>query len=107
MPCLLNLFSLKPSVERAVFDDAWQVFAAYLVEADLAADCGKVRNRVPGSGYDTDDERAHQLMAVITFRDQAQADAAWAAIEANAPPLAPLHRAVFARVHDPIFTFWE
>ena len=107
MPCLLNLFNLKPSVERAAFEEAWQAFGGYLVEADLAMECGAVRERVPTSGYDTDEDRAHALMALITFRDQAQADAAWDAIEANAPPLAPLHRAVFARVHDPIFTFWD
>ncbi|MEX0281193.1 MAG: hypothetical protein AB3N13_08400 [Arenibacterium sp.] len=107
MPCLLNLFNLKPSVDRAEFERAWQAFGEYLESADLAAECGAVKDRVPTSGYDTDTERAHILMAVITFRDQAQADAAWAAIEANAPPLAPLHRAVFARVHDPVFTFWQ
>lgn len=107
MPCLLNLFNLKPSVDRAAFEQAWRAFGTYLLEADLADECGAVRDRVRASGYDTDEHRAHALMAVITFRDQAQADAAWDAIEENAPPLAALHRAVFARVHDPIFTFWE
>ena len=107
MPCLLNLFSLKPSVKRAAFEEAWDAFATYLVEANLAVECGPLRDRVHASGYDTDADRAHSLMAVIAFRDQAQADAAWAAIEANKPPLAPLHRAVFARVHDPVFTFWK
>ena len=107
MPCLLNLFNVKSTVERAVFEDAWQAFGDYLVKADLAINCSKIADRVPTSGYDTDEERAHSQMAIITFRDHAQARAAWEAIEANEPPLAPLHRAVFARVHDPVFTFWH
>ena len=107
MPQLLNQFDLKPTVTREAFDTAWAAFAAYLIEADLAADVGPVLDRQPASGYDTDEDRVQSMLAVIRFADQAQADRAWTAIESHAAPLGSLHRAVFRLVHDPIFTFWD
>lgn len=104
---LLNQFALKPGVDRARFDAAWAAFAAYLIDEDLAVSVGPLFNRQPQSGYDTDDARAHNLLAVIGFRDKAQADAAWDAIEARAQPLGRLHAGVFGLVHDPVFTFWQ
>ncbi|MEO1198670.1 MAG: hypothetical protein AAFX39_05480 [Pseudomonadota bacterium] len=107
MPQLLSQFDLKPRVQRARFDLAWAEFIAYLVDNDLAVSGGPIFSRQPDSGYDTDTERSHRLMAVICFRNQAQADAAWAAIEAETAPLSILHRRVFGLVHDPVFTFWS
>ncbi len=104
---LLNQFDLKPGVDRARFDAAWAAFSAYLVEEGLAASVGPLFNRFADTGYDTDDVRAHNLMAVISFHDKAQADAAWDAIEMRAQPLGRLHAGVFGLVHDPVFTFWQ
>lgn len=104
---LLNQFDLKPGVTRAQFDAAWAVFVDHIVDTDLAVSGGPIFQRRPDSGYDTDELRSHQLMAAIAFRDQAQADAAWAAIEERAEPLGRLHRAVIALIHDPVFTFWS
>lgn len=106
MPRLLNEFDLKPGRELEAFRTAWDAFVEHLVETDLATSGTPLCSRVPSSGYDTDEERDHRFMAVITFRDQAQADAAWDAIEARDEPLGAYHRKVISMVHDPIFTFW-
>jgi len=107
MPQLLNQFDLKPQVDRARFDQAWAPFIAHLIETDLAISAGPVMTRHADSGFDTDAEREQQVLALIHFRDHAQADAAWAAIEDDVQPLARLHRTVFAMVHNAVFTFWD
>lgn len=107
MPQLLNQFDLKPQIERARFDVAWAAFIAHLIDTDLAVGAGPVMTRHPDSGFDTDVDRRQSLLAVIRFRDHAQAEAAWTAIESNVQPLARLHRTVFAMVHDAVFTFWD
>lgn len=103
---LVNQFTLRPGVARAAFEADWAQFIAHLVDTDLAKGSGPLMTRHPASGFDTDATRAYDLFALIDFRDQAQADAAWAAIEDGREPLRGLHRRVFAKVHDPVFTFW-
>lgn len=107
MPHLLNQFDLKPGIARAQFDSAWRPFIDHLIERDLALGAGPIMSRQTSSGFDTDEERSQSLLALLQFRDHAQAQAAWDAIEQNDQPLAQLHRTVFAMVHNPIFTFWE
>lgn len=107
MPQLLSQFDLKPGVTQDRFDAAWAAFVDHLMSQDLAVSGGPLMRRQPESGFDTDAERSHRLIAPIAFRDQAQADAAWKAIETLAEPLGQLHRAVFALVRDPVFTFWD
>lgn len=107
MPQLLSQFDLKPGVAPAQFEGAWAAFADHLLAEEHAIGVGPLMSRRAESGFDTDDARGHRFMALITFRDQAQADAAWAAIEARLEPFDRLHRAVFALVHDPVFTFWS
>lgn len=107
MPQLLSHFDLKPGVTQDRFDAAWAAFVEHLKSRDLAVYGGPLLTRQPDSGFDTDAERGHKLIGLIAFRDQAQADAAWNAIETLAEPLGQLHRAVFALVSDPVFTFWN
>ena len=107
MPKLLNQFDLKPAVTVERFEEAWGAFVDCLVKNGLAVASTPLCARVPESGYDTDEERRHALMAVIDFRDQPQADAAWTAIEGRIEPLGSLHREVISLVHDPVFSFWS
>jgi hypothetical protein len=107
MPQLLNQFDLKPSTDLDQFQAAWDAFVAHLLEQDLAASASPLMHRIHGSGFDTDKERTHTIMSTIRFRDDVQADVAWAAIETGKEPLGHLHRRVFAQVHNPIFTFWS
>ncbi|WP_171096778.1 MULTISPECIES: DUF6614 family protein [unclassified Ruegeria] len=107
MPRLLNQFELKPTVELDAFEQAWNAFVEHLIKTDLAAEGTPLCRRIPASGYDTDELRNHTLMAVVEFRDQSQADAAWAAIKGRVEPLGALHRRVISLVHDPVFTFWS
>lgn len=103
---LLNQFSLKPGVSQAEFAEAWKAFADHLMQRDLAIGTSDIVRRHADSGFDTDGTRSCEFMALITFRDQAQADAAWRAIEEGRAPMGKLHGAVLSRVHDPVFTFW-
>ncbi len=107
MPRLLNQFELKPTVELDTFEQAWNAFVEHLVKTGLATKGAPLCKRIPASGYDTDEQRDHTLMAVIEFKDQLQADTAWAAIEDRIEPLGALHRSVISLVHDPVFTFWS
>ena len=107
MPRLLNQFDLKPGTDMHSFERAWGAFVDQLLQTDLATSGAPLCQRVPASGYDTDEERGHALMALIEFRDQAQADAAWDAVEKGIEPLGKLHRKVISMVHDPVFTFWS
>ncbi len=107
MPRLLNQFELKPAVDLDAFEQAWNAFVEHLVAMGLATNGTPLCKRIPASGYDTDEQRDHSLMALIEFRDQMQADAAWAAIEGRIEPLGELHRSVISMVHDPVFTFWS
>lgn len=104
---LLNIFDLKPGVRREKLDRAWDAFVSHLLDTDLAVSSSPVMDRTRPSGFDTDEDRDHAFMAVISFRDRAQADAAWDAIETRIEPLGRLHRSLFAMVHDPVFTFWS
>ncbi|WP_170803505.1 hypothetical protein [Ruegeria sp. HKCCA4633] len=103
----MNQFDLKPTVEFDAFEQAWSAFVEHLVTTGLATNGTPLCIRNPTSGYDTDEQRDHSLMAVIEFRDQLQADAAWVAIEDRIEPLGALHRRVISMVHDPLFTFWS
>ncbi len=107
MPRLLNQFKLKPNVELDAFEQAWEAFVQHLVKKGLATKGTPLCKRITASGYDTDEQRNHTLMAVIEFRDQLQADTAWATIEDRIEPLGALHRRVISLVHDPVFTFWS
>ncbi|MGI9368423.1 MAG: DUF6614 family protein [Ruegeria sp.] len=107
MPRLLNQFDLKHGATIESFQQAWDAFVECLVNANLAVTSSPLNVRVAESGYDTDEMRSHTFMAVIEFRDQPQADAAWAAIEDRVEPLVGLHRNVISLVHDPVFTFWS
>lgn len=104
---LLNIFDLKPGVRREKLNRAWDAFISHLLATDLAVSSSPVMDRTRPSGFDTDEERGHAFMAVISFRDKAQADAAWDAIETRVEPLGRLHRSLFAMVDDPVFTFWS
>ncbi|MGR3615110.1 MAG: DUF6614 family protein [Paracoccaceae bacterium] len=106
MPRLLNQFALKEGVSRKDFERAWDGFVDQLTNTGLACSVTPLCLRRPDSGYDTDDQRTQTFMAVIEFRDDAQADAAWAAIEEHVEPLGHLHRQVISMVQDSVFTFW-
>lgn len=107
MPQLINQFHLKPRVTLPEFQAAWDRFGKQLLQSDLAMTVTPIFRRAPDSGYDTDTERSHDLMSVIVFRDQAQSDAAWAAIELEISPVFPLHQSVIRLVRAPVFTFWQ
>ena len=107
MPRLLSQFDLRPDVSRQAFEAAWTALADHLLNSGLAAAVDPPLVRQPGSGFDTDDDRPQHLLTVITFRDQAQVDAAWKVIEDRADPTVGIHNAVLAMVSNPIFTFLD
>ena len=104
---LLSAFDLREGVDEAVFIDAYRRFVQELYEADLIVDAQPIGRRVSDTPMDTDDERAHQFFTILTFRDRAHMDAAYAHIEARMRAVTGEHAAMYARTANQIFTCWQ
>ncbi|MEM6679205.1 MAG: DUF6614 family protein [Pseudomonadota bacterium] len=102
-----SVFDLKPQVSPACFEAAWDALIAHLMAADLVVSGSALSERRSSSPLDTDEDRGHSFFIVMTFRDKAQSDAAYAAIEAHVEPTAHLHVTVLGMVTEAIFTCWE
>ncbi|MEM1298702.1 MAG: DUF6614 family protein [Pseudomonadota bacterium] len=104
---MLTMFSLKPGVSMEAFKDALAVFAEHMRTHDLITGIGPILRRHPSSGLDTDSGRAHSHYFLTDFRDLAQSEASFAYLEDREPAAWRIHGAVFSKVKDPLFLFWE
>lgn len=100
-------FDLIEGAEVAQFAEVWARFLQSLQERDLVHGAGPLARRRSDTPLDTDGERRQGFFVVMSFRDRAQADLAYARIAGRSAPADGLHRAVFALVRDPIFSCWE
>ena len=100
-------FHLKDGVTLERFRDRWDAFLAHLISQDLVVRADPIAARRTDTGLDTDEERSHSYFVIMSFRDRAQSEAAWAVIEPRSQPTESFHRRVFALVDDPIFSCWE
>ena len=73
----------------------------------LLAESGPVGRRQSDTPMDTDDERHHQYFAIMSFRDRAQVDAAYAFIMTHVEPAESSHKSVYGRVDNPVFICWQ
>jgi hypothetical protein len=103
---MLVCFDLKPGVSLGEFKASLSSFSEHLCDADLAAGVGPLGQRQSDTPLDTDREREHQHFALMSFRDRAQADAAYQYLKRRKEPGDSLHRAVNSKAANPVFICW-
>ena len=104
---MLTMFSLKPGVTMDAFEAALEVFTTHMLGRDLITGVGPILRRYPSSGLDTDTERAHTHYFLTDFRDLAQSEASFDYLAARETEAWRIHGAVFSKVEEPLFLFWE
>ena len=104
---MLSCFNLKPDEEIAVFRKAYLNFVADMKSIDLVVETTPIGRRVTDTPMDTDGERDHQYFSVMSFRDRAQVDAAYAYILKHIEPGETSHNEVYTRVENPVFICWQ
>ena len=104
---LLSAFNLRPGQDIHAFTEAYGTFVRELYEAGLIVDARPMGRRVSDTPMDTDEERDHQFFTILTFRDRAHMDGAYAHIEARMRAVTGEHAAMYARTANQIFTCWQ
>ncbi len=104
---MLSCFNLKPDEDIATFTAAYANFVEEMQAIDLVTGSGPIGRRQADTPMDTDDERNHEYFVVMSFRDRAQVDAAYAHIEQHFGPTDAAHDRVYTRVADPVFICWQ
>lgn len=104
---MLSCFDLKPGENITAFRHAYTDFVEEMKQANLVECTGPVGRRQNDTPMDTDDERQHTYFALMSFRDRAQVDAAYAHIMRHIEPGEASHGAVYGKVQDPVFICWE
>lgn len=104
---MLSCFNLNPGEDLESFDRAYAAFVEAMKAVDLVESSSPVGRRQNDTPMDTGGERDHEYFAVMSFRDRAQADAAYAHILRHSSSEDLAHEAVFPRVLDPVFICWR
>lgn len=104
---MLTCFDLDPDVGIGAFRAAYLDFVAHMRRIDLVEGTGPIGRRQSDTPMDTDGERNHQYFVVMTFRDRAQVDAAYAQFLLRQEPTQSVHHAVQAMMRNPIFMCWQ
>ena len=104
---MLSCFRLNPGEDIQGFRQAYVEFVEAMKAIDLIASSGPIGRRQNDTPMDTDEVRDHEFFAVMSFRDRAQADAAYDHIMRHSGPEDEAHEAVFPRVLDPVFICWQ
>jgi len=103
---MLSSFDLKPGEDFNAFAEAYHMFLADLRAQDIIAGAGPLARRVEDTPMDTDEERTQKYFSVMSFRDRAQLDAAYAHIEARRSGTAS-HLRMYRRLTNSVFLCWE
>ena len=104
---MLTCFDLKAGIEIADFRAAYTDFVEYMKSIDLVESTGPIGRRQSDTRMDTDAERKHQYFVIMSFRDRAQVDAAYAHLRPHDEPAESAHYAVYAKVRNQIFICWQ
>ena len=104
---MLTCFDLKPDVEIGAFRAAYSDFVAHLRSIEMVAGTGPVGRRQNDTPMDTDGERDHEYFVIMSFRDRAQVDAAYAQFKLHQEPTNSIHGAVRSMMQNPIFICWQ
>ncbi len=104
---MLSCFNLNNGEDIDTFRATYLDFVEEMKIIDLVEGSGPIGRRQNDTPMDTDDERQHQYYAVMSFRDRAQADAAYTHIMKHTGATDVAHDAVYTRVLDPVFICWQ
>lgn len=104
---MLSCFDLKPGENITDFSEAYAAFVEQMQRLNLVEYSGPVGRRQTDTPMDTDSERDHDYFAVMSFRDRAQVDAAYAHIMDHVGASDIAHEAVYNRVLNPVFICWQ
>lgn len=104
---MLSCFNLKPGEDIDSFRSAYETFVDEMKAIGLVVSSGPIGRRQSDTPMDTDDARDHEYFAVLTFRDRAQVDAAYARIMRHNGPEDAAHDSVYTRVLQPVFICWQ
>lgn len=104
---MLSCFDLKPGENIETFREAYLAFVEEMKNIGLLEASGPIGRRQSDSPMDTDDQRQHQYFAIMSFRDRAQVDAAYAHIMKHEGASDKAHDRVYGRVLDPVFICWQ
>ena len=104
---MLTCFDLEPGIGIGAFRAAYLDFVEYLRGIDLVESTGPIGRRQSDTRMDTDSERDHQYFVIMSFRDRAQVDAAYAKIAPREEPAESVHVAVYSKIRNPIFICWQ
>ena len=103
---MLSAFDLKPGQDFEAFRQAYAAFVEDIRAADMIASAGPLGKRVADTPMDTDNDRTHQYFSIMSFRDRAQLDAAYAYIEQRARPATGTHLTMYRKVTESVFLCW-
>ncbi len=104
---MLTCFDLKPDVGIGAFRAAYSDFVAHMRSIDLVVDTGPIGRRQNDTPMDTDGERDHEYFVIMSFRDRAQVDAAFARLLPHQEPEESAHNAVYSKVRNQIFICYQ
>ena len=104
---MLSCFDLKPGENIDDFSSAYRAFVEEMKQNDMVESTDPIGNRQRNAPMDTDDERDHEYFALMSFRDKAQVDAAYAHIMKHIEPGEKTHNSVYTRVQNPVFICWQ
>ena len=104
---MLTCFDLKPDVGIGDFRDAYSNLIAHLQGIGMAEGTGPIGRRQSDTPMDTDSERDQEYFVVMTFRDRAQVDVAYAQFLHHQEPTNSIHIAVRSKMQNPIFICWQ
>jgi hypothetical protein len=104
---MLTCFDLKPGIEIGAFRAAYLDFVEHMRSIDLVECTGPIGQRQNDTKMDSDAERDHEYFVIMSFRDRAQVDAAYAQLVPHEEPAESAHSAVYSKVQNQIFICWQ
>ncbi|MFK7939269.1 MAG: hypothetical protein AB8B82_07815 [Roseovarius sp.] len=104
---MLSSFNLRDGEDFATFRADYTHFVEELTEAGVITGAGPISTRLSDTPMDTDDDNPAQVFSILSFRDRAHLDQAYAHIEARAALGTKSHIRMYMRLRDTVFTCWQ
>ena len=100
-------FDLKPGISLTEFRRDFVALTEHMKARQLVEGSSPIGERQSDTILDTDSERSQGYVAIMSFRDRAQADAAVDYIQSGTAPGDAIHVRAHAKVQNAIFLCWR